>query len=65
MPLINCEVSLILIWPENCPLISKATREAIPVYGGNPAVDEVNNSTNVTFKITDSKLYGPVVTLSG
>ena len=47
MPLINCEVNLILTWSENC----------------------VNVSTNVgnqgvTFTITETKLYVPVVTLS-
>ena len=69
MPLINCEVSLTLTWSENCVLISKATvliskatREADP--DANPAVDEINNPTNATFKITDTKLYIPVVTLS-
>ena len=31
---------------------------------GNPAVAAVNNPTNATFKITETKLYVPVVTLS-
>ena len=43
---------------------NKATRDAVPAQGGNPAVAAVNNPTNVTFKITDTKLYVPVVTLS-
>ena len=44
MPLINCEVNLILIWSKGC---------AIP------------NSTDVVkFKITETKLYLPAVTLS-
>ena len=30
----------------------------------NPAVAATNNPTNATFKITDTKLYVPVVTLS-
>ena len=30
MPLINCEISLILKWSENCILTSKATRDANP-----------------------------------
>ena len=43
MPLINCEVKLILIWSSNCV---------------------ITNSTGAgTFKITDTKLYVPVVTL--
>ena len=58
IPLINCEVSLILTWSENCVLtniktgIARGTRVAI------------NAPTNATFKITDVKLYVPVVTLS-
>ena len=62
IPLINCEVSLNLIWPENCVIISKATREADP--DADPAVAGINNPTNAVFKITDCKLYVPVVTLS-
>ena len=30
----------------------------------NPAVAATDNPTNATFKITDTKLYVPVVTLS-
>ena len=30
MPLINCEINLILTWTENCVLTSKATRDAVP-----------------------------------
>ena len=44
MPLIYCEINLILTWSEDC-VISSATGEA-------------------KFKITDTKLYVPVVTLS-
>ena len=60
--LINCEINLILAWSENCVLTSKATRDADP--DANPAVAAINNATNTTFKITDLKLYVPVVTLS-
>ena len=44
MPLINCEVNLLLTWSKDC-VISSATREA-------------------KSKITETKLYVPVVTLS-
>ena len=44
MPLINCEVNLILTWSSTC-VISSATGET-------------------KFKITDKKIYVPVVTLS-
>ena len=64
MPLINCEINLILTWSENCVLTNKATRDAVPAQGGNPAVAAVDNPTNATFKITDTKLYVPVVILS-
>ena len=62
IPLINCEVELILNWLKNCMLISKATRNAN--YGVDPNVHEINNPENATFQITDTKLYVPVVTLS-
>ena len=61
MPFINCEMSLNLPWSENCVLTSKATRDADP--DADPAVAEINNPTNATFKITDCILYVPVVTL--
>ena len=60
--LINWKIILILTWPENCAITSKATRDADP--DADPAVTAVNNPTNATFKITDTKLYVPVVTLS-
>ena len=44
MPLINCEVNLILTWSSDC-VISSATGE-------------------IKFKITETKLYVPIVTLS-
>ena len=57
IPLINCEVELILTWFRNCVI-----REAN--YGANPVVYEIDNLENATFKITDVKLFAPVVTLS-
>ena len=62
MPLINWEINLILRLSENCVLTSKATRDANP--DANPGVAAIDNPTNATFKITDAKLYAPVVTLS-
>ena len=64
MPLINCEVSLTLTWSGKCVLTRKATRDAVPAQGGNPAVAAVKNPTNAAFVITHCKLYAPVVTLS-
>ena len=64
MRLINCEINLVLKWSKNSVLTSKATRDVVPAQGGNPATTRANNPTNVTFKIADTKLYVPVVTLS-
>ena len=64
MPLINYEINLILTWSENCVITSKATRDTVSAQGGSPAVNAVNNPTNVTFKIKETKLYVTVVTLS-
>ena len=64
MPLIKCEINLILTWSEKCVLTSKATRDAFPAQGGYPAVAAVDNPANATSKITDTKLYISVVTLS-
>ena len=50
MPLINCEINLILTWSENCVLTNKATRDAAPAQGGNPAAVAIDNLTNATFK---------------
>ena len=42
-PLINCEISLDLIWSKNCVLTSKATRNRIAAQGDNPLVTAINN----------------------
>ena len=62
IPLINCEVELILIWFENCVLINKLTRGA--AYDADPVVYETDNPEDATFQITDTKLYVSVITLS-
>ena len=64
IPLINCERNLIFTWSENSVLISKATRDAVPAREENPAVGATDNPTNATFKITNTKLYVPAITLS-
>ena len=60
----NCEINLILTWSKNCVRTSKITRDTVHAQGGNPAVAAVHNPTDATFKITDTKFYVPVVTLS-
>ena len=62
IPLINCEINLVLTCSENCVIISKAARDADP--DADSAVAAVNNPTIAKFKIIDTKLYVPVVTLS-
>ena len=58
IPLINCEVELILTWSKNCVLAYMTARDA---EGDNLAFVA---PTALEFKITDTKLYVTVVTLS-
>ena len=58
IPLINCEVELILTWSKNCVLVDMTVRDA---EGDDPAIIA---STGLAFKITDTKLHVPVVTSS-
>ena len=64
MQMINCEVNLILTLSENCVMTDITTQAAVPAQGGNPARQAIGAPTNATFKITDTKLYVPVGTLS-
>ena len=52
---------MILIWSKNCVIKSRTTRDADP--DADPAVAGIDNPTDATFKITDTKFYIPVVTL--
>ena len=62
MPLVNCEASLTLTWPENC-VITKLDKTLRAAQGNNPAADKINQES-ATFKITNIKLYVLVVILS-
>ena len=53
IPLINCEVELILTWFKNCVLINKSARHAN--YDADPIVYEIDNPENAIFQITDTK----------
>ena len=64
MSLINCKVFLPLTWFENCLLTDITTQAARTAQGDNPARTAINAPTNATFKIIDTKLCVPVVTLS-
>ena len=59
IPLINCEITLILSWYKECVLVGRAFR-------GPPAAaaNRINSPTSAKFEINDCKLYVPVVTLS-
>ena len=63
IPLINCEVSLALSWSKYCVITSLEKRLVTVAKGDNPGVYD-DSPTNAVFKITDYKLYVPVVTLS-
>ena len=65
MPLINYEVSLTLTWSGNSILNDITIQTARAAQGDNPARPAtINATTNATFKITDTQLYVPVLTLS-
>ena len=63
MPLINCEVSLALTWSADCVITSLEKALVAAAQGDNPEVRN-DSPTNATFKITDTKLNVPLVTLS-
>ena len=63
IPLINCELSLSLSWSANCVITSLEKRLVTAAHGDNPAVYD-DSPTNASLKITECKLYVPVVTLS-
>ena len=56
IPLINCEITLILSWYKECVLVGRAHR--------GPPVTAINSPTSGKFEMTDCKLYVPIVTLS-
>ena len=62
MPLINCEVNLVLTWSRNCLITEETTEDADPNV--NLPITEIRAPTGATFKITDTKLYVSVVTFS-
>ena len=53
MPLINCKIHLELNWNNNCVMYGSDT------YAGGDNI----NYREITFKITSTKLYVPIVTL--
>ena len=63
IPLINCEITLILSWYEKCVLVGKALRN-VPDPQPDPPIAAIESPTDAKFEITDCKLYVHVVTLS-
>ena len=59
IPLVNCEVSLALRWSAACVITSMEKRILV---AGQP--NRGDSPTNATFRITDTKMYVPLVTLS-
>ena len=59
--LINCEVSSTLTWSKDCVLTDLKITAAVPAQEDNPARPAI---AGATFKIKETKLYVPVVTLS-
>ena len=62
--LISCEISLALTWYENCVLTDIIPHAPVATQVHNPARPAIRSPINASFKITDTKLDVPVVTLS-
>ena len=62
MPLINCEVSLTFTWSKDCVLTDLTSTATDP--NADPPVVAIAAPAGGTFKIKDTKLYVPIVTLS-
>ena len=60
IPLVNCEIELILVWSKNFVLADMTARAA----GDNNDPPVTVAPTGLEFQITGTKLYVPVVTLS-
>ena len=53
-----------LTWSEKCVLTDITTQPAKPTQGDNPARPPINDPTDATFQVRDTKSSHPVVTLS-
>ena len=60
--MVNTEIALASTWSNSCVLTDMATKNADTT--ADPPIQATNAPTGATFKITDSKLYVPVVSLS-
>ena len=64
IPLINCEVYIILAWSKNCVLTDMTIHAAVPAQEDNPARAAINALTPPSFSVAGTKLYVPVIILS-
>ena len=64
IPLINCEVYIILTWSKNCVLTDMTIHAAVPAQEDNPARAAINALTPPSFSVAGTKLYVPVIILS-
>ena len=62
MPLINCEINLILTWSDMACVLTDIMTRAANHYA-DTVIPAINAPTNVIFQIKNAKLYLPVVTL--
>ena len=60
IPLINCQIELILTWSKNCALADMTVRAA----GNNNDPPIIVAPAGLEFQITGTTLYVPVITLS-
>ena len=56
--------NLILTQSKKCVLIDETTQAVVSAQGDKQAKPAKNARIDATFKITDTKLYVPIVTLS-
>ena len=54
IPLINCEINLILAWSKKCILIDKTMQAAASALRDDLARPAINVPTDATFKITET-----------
>ena len=62
-PLINYEVFFTLTWSENSVLTDIIIQAERAAQGSNSARERIEAPSNATFRIRDTKLYVPIVTL--
>ena len=64
IPLLNCEINLILTWSKSCVLTDLIKHAAVAAQGNNPERPAIAAPVNAAFTLADTKLYVPVTTLS-